>query len=174
MRTPKQIGASRANGARSKAPMPVEIILVAARWRQQRICGIQKTNFDYDIASIETNPENPAGQPVLSLRRNDGSIRSHEPLFRFEVALEGRISRAVHGFSSSRIRKPTETRGTTGFQGGTHLRKRRLILSMPRTRLASRKKLILQNEPTNPLKILHTLPRLILSMPRTWLRSRKN
>jgi len=74
--------------------MLVETI-VAARWRQQRIWGLQKTNFDYDIASIETNPENPAMRAVLALRTNDESIRSHELLLRFEIALDRQISRAL-------------------------------------------------------------------------------
>jgi hypothetical protein len=146
MGTPKQIAASRANGARSKGPvtpegkrtssrnstrhgmfadtlvlekentaqfhellnelldehqpstrtqmMLVETI-VAARWRQQRIWGIQKTNFDYDIASVEIDSENPALRAVMALRTNDESIRSHELLLRFEIALDRQISRAL-------------------------------------------------------------------------------
>jgi hypothetical protein len=47
---------------------PTQIMLVetivAARWRQQRIWGIQKTNFDIDIASIPTKPENPPSEPL--------------------------------------------------------------------------------------------------------------
>jgi hypothetical protein len=62
---------------------------------QQRIWGIQKTNFDYDIASIETNPENPALRAAMALRTNDQSIRSHELLLRFEIALDRQVSRAL-------------------------------------------------------------------------------
>ncbi len=69
--------------------------IVAARWRQRRIWGIQKMNFDYDIASITTNPENPPTRAALALRTNDESIRSHELLLRFEIALDRQISRAI-------------------------------------------------------------------------------
>ncbi len=147
MRTPKQIAASRANGARSKGPVtpegkrnssrnstrhgmfadtlvletevpsqfhellnelldehkpstPTQTMLVetivAARWRQQRIWGIQKTNFDYDIASVETDSENPALRAALALRTTEESIRSHELLLRFEIALDRQISRSLH------------------------------------------------------------------------------
>jgi hypothetical protein len=74
--------------------MLVETI-VAARWRQQRIWGIQKTNFDYDIASVETDSENPALRAALALRTTEESIRSHELLLRFEIALDRQISRAI-------------------------------------------------------------------------------
>ncbi len=146
MRTPKQIAASRANGARSKGPVtaegkrnssrnstrhgmfadtlvlerenpaqfrellnellnehkpstPTQTMLVetivAARWRQQRIWGIQKTNFDVDIASVEIDSENPALRAAMALRTNDESIRSHELLLRLEIALDRQISRAL-------------------------------------------------------------------------------
>ncbi len=163
MRAPKQIAASRVNGARSKGPAtpegkrnssrnstrhgmfadtlvlekenptqfhellnelldehqpstPTHTLLVetivAARWRQQRICGIRKTNFDYGIASIETNPENPASQAVFTLRRNDGSIRSYEHCSASKSPSMARSPEPSIASSSSRIKEPTETRST--------------------------------------------------------------
>ena len=52
-------------------------------------------NFDYDIASITTNPGNPAIRAALALRTSDESIRSHKLLLRFEIALDRQISRAI-------------------------------------------------------------------------------
>jgi hypothetical protein len=69
--------------------------IVAARWRQTRIWGIQKTNFDYDIASVASTSENPAQRAVEALRTNEESIRSHELLLRYEVVLDRQISRAL-------------------------------------------------------------------------------
>jgi hypothetical protein len=74
--------------------MLVETV-VAARWRQRRIWGIQKTNFDYDIASVSSTSENPAQRAVEALRTSDESIRSHELLLRYEIALYRQISRAL-------------------------------------------------------------------------------
>jgi hypothetical protein len=146
MRTPKQIAASRANGARSKGPVtvqgklnssknstrhgmfadtlvlekedpaqlhellddlmgehqpttPTQTLLVetivAARWRQTRIWGMQKVAFDADIASSADAPENPALRAVQALRTSPESIRSHELMLRYEIALDRQISRAL-------------------------------------------------------------------------------
>jgi hypothetical protein len=146
MRTPKQIAASRANGARSKGPItaqgkrnssrnsirhgllaetvvleeedtgrffdllndllgehqpatPTETMLVeticVASWRRSRIWGMQKENFDHDIASCHVETDSPALCATLALRSSPESIRSHELLLRYEVAFDRQISRSV-------------------------------------------------------------------------------
>jgi hypothetical protein len=146
MRTPKQIAASRANGARSKGPVtaqgkrnssrnsirhgllaesvvlreedkprflaelneliaehepatPTEHTLVetihVANWRRSRIWGMQKENFDHDVASSDVETDSPALCAVLSLRSSPDSIRSHELLLRYEVAFDRQMSRAL-------------------------------------------------------------------------------
>jgi len=146
MRTPKQIAAYRANGARSKGPVTAEVnsnssrdsirhgifadtlvvekqnptqflellnelldehppstptqtmlveAIVAARSRRRRFWGIQKINFDCDIASGTPNPKNTAIRAALALRTNDESIRSHELFLRCEIAIDRQISRAI-------------------------------------------------------------------------------
>jgi hypothetical protein len=145
MSTPKQIAASRANGAKSKGPVtpqgkrnssrnatrhgllaetivleaehtgrflelleslidehqpqtPTETMLVdtiaAARWRQDRIWGMQKVAFDHDIASCDAAESSPL-RAVLALRASPESIRTHELLLRYEIALDRQISRAL-------------------------------------------------------------------------------
>jgi hypothetical protein len=146
MRTPKQIQASRANGARSKGPVtakgkqnssrnsirhgllaetvvlkeestgrffdllndliaehqpatPTEVMLVetiaVADWRRSRIWGMQKENFDHDVASCDVDTDSPALCAVLALRSSPESIRSHELLLRYEVAFDRQVSRAL-------------------------------------------------------------------------------
>jgi len=146
MRTPKQIQASRANGARSKGPTtaqgkrnssrnsirhgllaetvvlkeehtgrffdllngliaehqpatPTEVMLVetiaVADWRRSRIWGMQKENFDHDVASCHVDTDSPALCAVLTLRSSPESIRSHEVLLRYEVAFDRQVSRAL-------------------------------------------------------------------------------
>jgi hypothetical protein len=146
MRTPKQIAASRANGARSKGPitaqgkrnssrnsvrhgllaetivleeehtgrfldllkeltdehlpatctetMLVETIAVAS-WRRSRIWGMQKENFDHDVASCDVETDSPALCATLALRSSPESIRSHEVLLRYEIAFDRQISRSL-------------------------------------------------------------------------------
>jgi hypothetical protein len=145
MSTPKQIAASRANGAKSKGPVtpqgkrnssrnatrhgllaetvvleaentgrflelleslidehqpqtPTETMLVdtiaVARWRQDRIWGMQKVAFDHDIASCDAAESSPL-RAVLALRASPESIRTHELLLRYEIALDRQISRAL-------------------------------------------------------------------------------
>jgi hypothetical protein len=146
MRTPKQIAASRANGARSKGPVtsqgkrnssrnsirhgllaetvvlkeehtgrffdllnelidehqpatPTETMLVetiaVASWRQSRIWGMQKENFDHDVDSCTVETDSPALCATLALRSSPESIRSHELLLRYEVAFDRQISRSI-------------------------------------------------------------------------------
>jgi hypothetical protein len=146
MSTPKQIAASRANGARSKGPItpqgkrnssrnsirhgllaetvvleeedtgrffdllhdfigehqlatPTETMLVetitVASWRRSRIWGMQKENFDHDIASCNVDTDSPALCATLALRSSPESIRSHEVLLRYEVAFDRQISRSL-------------------------------------------------------------------------------
>ena len=145
MSTPKQIAASRANGAKSKGPvtpqgkrnssrnrtrhgmfadtivlegedksqflemledlfdehqprtrtesMLVEV-LTAARWRQDRIFGMQKVAFDYDIAHCLADVELKPLRAVLAMRTPE-SARSHELLVRYEIALDRQVSRTL-------------------------------------------------------------------------------
>ena len=157
MRTPKQIQASRANGARSKGPttaqgkrnssrnsirhgllaetvvlkeehtgrffdllndliadhqpvsatetMLVETIAVA-NWRRSRIWGMQKENFDHDVASCDVDTDSPALCAVLALRSSPESIRSHELLLRYEVAFDRQISRALARLQKLQEKRP--------------------------------------------------------------------
>jgi hypothetical protein len=146
MSTPKQIAASRANGARSKGPVteqgkrnssgnstrhglfaetivlenekedefiellnelldehqpqtPTETIMVeaiaAARWRQDRIWGMQKVAFDHDVSSSPSDSNSPPLRAVLALRVSPENIRTHELLLRYEIAFDRQISRAL-------------------------------------------------------------------------------
>jgi hypothetical protein len=145
MSTPKQIAASRANGAKSKGPAtpqgklvssrnstrhglfagdivleaehtgrflelveslfeehnprtPTQRLLVeniaAARWRQWRIWGMQKVAFDYEVASPSIT-DNPPLRAVLAWKNSAGSMRTHELLLRYEIALDRQISRSL-------------------------------------------------------------------------------
>jgi hypothetical protein len=145
MSTPKQIAASRANGAKSKGPAtpegklvssrnstrhglfaenivleaedtgrfielveslfeehnprtPTERLLVeniaAARWRQWRIWGMQKVAFDHEVASPSTTNDPPL-RAVLAWKNSAESIRTHELLLRYEIALDRQISRSL-------------------------------------------------------------------------------
>jgi hypothetical protein len=145
MSTPKQIAASRANGAKSKGPAtpegklvssrnstrhglfaenivleaedtgrfielaeslfeehnprtPTEKFLVeniaAARWRQWRIWGMQKVAFDHEVASPSATNDPPL-RAVLAWRNSAESVRTHELLLRYEIALDRQISRAL-------------------------------------------------------------------------------
>ena len=138
--------------------MLVETI-VAARWRQRRIWGIQKMNFDYDIASITTNSENAAVRAALALLTNDESISSHELLLRFEIALDRQSSRALLRLQQLQDRKASR-------DSKRNLVPNREPVPCRGPGPAIEKKMILQNEPTNPLKTLQRLPRLILPMLR--------
>ena len=146
MSTPKQIAASRTNGAKSKGPVtpqgklnssrnstrhgllaetivleaehtgpflemvrelceehqpstPTENMMLetiaSARWRQDRIWEMQKTAFDYDIASSDSATGPPVVRAVLALRNSPESVRTHELLLRYEIALDRQISRSL-------------------------------------------------------------------------------
>jgi hypothetical protein len=146
MRTPKQIAASRANGAKSKGPVtdqgklnssrnstrhgifaetivletedtpafleliedlysehdprtPTEMMLVdtiaAARWRQDRIFGMQKVAFDQDVDSGDEAVQSPPHRAVRAWRSSSDSVRTHELLLRYEIALDRQISRSL-------------------------------------------------------------------------------
>jgi hypothetical protein len=146
MSTPKQIAASRANGARSKGPVtaqgklnssrnstrhglfaqtivledekkeefftllnelldehkpgtPTETMLVeaiaAARWRQDRIWGMQKVAFDHDVSSSPTPSAVPPLRAVLSLHSSPERVRTHELLLRYDIAFDRQISRVL-------------------------------------------------------------------------------
>jgi hypothetical protein len=73
--------------------MFVEII-AAARWRQDRIFGMQKVAFDYDVASAPAEVELNPLRAVISIRSPE-SARTHELLLRYEIALDRQISRAL-------------------------------------------------------------------------------
>jgi hypothetical protein len=74
--------------------MLVETITVAS-WRRSRIWGMQKENFDHDIASCNVETDSPALCATLALRSSPESIRSHELLLRYEVAFDRQISRSL-------------------------------------------------------------------------------
>jgi hypothetical protein len=170
MSTPKQIAASRANGARSKGPItaqgkrnssrnsirhgllaetvvleeedtgrffdllndfigehqpatPTETMLVetitVASWRRSRIWGMQKENFDHDIASCNVDTDSPALCATLALRGSPESIRSHEVLLRYEVAFDRQISRSLlrlQHLQDRRAQRPQKAKETTPEQ----------------------------------------------------------
>ena len=68
--------------------------IAAAHWRQRRILGMQKVAFDHDVESCSTTEVNPL-RAVLALRGSPDSIRTHELLLRYEIALDRQISRAL-------------------------------------------------------------------------------
>ena len=78
---------------------PTETMLVetlaAARWREDRIWGMQKVAFDCDVAASNDATQSSALRAVLALRGSPESIRSHELLLRYEIALDRQISRAL-------------------------------------------------------------------------------
>ena len=74
--------------------MLVETI-AAARWRQERIWGMQKIAFDYDVSSSASLAELNPLRAVLGLRNSPESVRTHELLLRYEIALDRQISRAL-------------------------------------------------------------------------------
>jgi hypothetical protein len=78
---------------------PTETMLVdtiaAARWRQDRIWGMQKVAFDHDIASCDSAEESSPLRAVLTLRSSAESVRTHELLLRYEIALDRQTSRAL-------------------------------------------------------------------------------
>jgi hypothetical protein len=94
---------------------PTEAMLVdtiaAARWRQDRIWGMQKVAFDHDIASCDTADESSPLRAVLTLRNSPESVRTHELLLRYEIALDRQISRALlrlHQLQDRRAQERTE------------------------------------------------------------------
>ena len=163
MSTPKQIAASRANGAKSKGPAtpqgklvssrnstrhglfaetivleaedtarfvelveslfqehnprtPTEKILVeniaAARWRQWRIWGMQKVAFDHEVA-LPSPTNDPPLRAVLAWRNSSESIRTHELLLRYEIALDRQISRALLRLQQLQAREVSVKRPST-------------------------------------------------------------
>jgi hypothetical protein len=62
---------------------PTETMLVeaiaAARWRQDRIWGMQKVAFDHDVTSSPTTSTVPPLRAVLSLHNSADSVRTSAP-----------------------------------------------------------------------------------------------
>jgi hypothetical protein len=153
MRTPKQIAASRANGAKSKGPVtaqgkrnssrnsirhglfadtivleeekkdeffellhelldehqpatPTETMMVetiaAARWRQDRIWGMQKVAFDHDVSTSPDPSAIPPLRAVLSLQSSPEKVRSHELLLRYASPSTAKFPEPSSAFNSSR------------------------------------------------------------------------
>jgi hypothetical protein len=77
---------------------PTERFLVetiaAAVWRQWRIWGMQKVAFDDEVAS-GSDTDQPPLCAVLAWRKSAESIRAHELLLRYEIALDRQISRSL-------------------------------------------------------------------------------
>jgi len=77
---------------------PTERILVenvaAARWRQWRIWGMQKVAFDHEVASPSTTNDPPL-RAVLAWKNSADTMRTHELLLRYEIALDRQISRSL-------------------------------------------------------------------------------
>jgi hypothetical protein len=69
--------------------------LAASIWRRDRIWGMQKVAFDHDVSSCNAEADHPALQAVLALRGSPDSVRSHELMLRYEIALDRQISRAL-------------------------------------------------------------------------------
>ena len=69
-------------------------VLAAARWRQDRIFGMQKVAFDYDVSTSPATGEIRPLRAVLAMRTPE-SARSHELLLRYEVALDRQVSRTL-------------------------------------------------------------------------------
>jgi type IV secretory pathway VirB10-like protein len=67
----------------------------AARWRQDRIWGMQKVAFDHDVTSSPTTSTLPPLRAVLSLHNSADSVRTHELLLRYDIAFDRQISRAL-------------------------------------------------------------------------------
>ena len=78
---------------------PTETMLVdtiaVARWRQDRIWGMQKVAFDHDIATCDAETDSSPLRAVLTLRGSPESVRTHELLLRYEIALDRQISRSL-------------------------------------------------------------------------------
>jgi hypothetical protein len=85
--------------------MLVETI-AAARWRQDRIWGMQKVAFDYDVASSPSGAELNPLRAVLALRSPE-TVRTHELLLRYEIALDRQISRALLRLQQLQAREKT-------------------------------------------------------------------
>ena len=68
--------------------------IAAARWRQWRIWGMQKVAFDYEVAAPSTTNDPPL-RAVLAWKNSADSMRTHELLLRYEIALDRQISRSL-------------------------------------------------------------------------------
>jgi hypothetical protein len=76
---------------------PTEEMLVktiaSAQWRRDRIWNLQKAQFDRDIQSQP--PATAPPQAAIQALNNPDTVRTHELLLRYEVALDREISRAL-------------------------------------------------------------------------------
>ena len=73
--------------------LPVENI-AAARWRQWRIWGMEKVLFDHEVASPSITTDPPL-RAFLAWKNSPESMRTHELLLRYEIALDRQISRSL-------------------------------------------------------------------------------
>ena len=82
-----------------KPATPTETMMVeaiaAARWRQDRIWGMQKVAFDHDVSSSPATSAAPPLRAVLSLHSSPETVRAHELLLRYDIAFDRQISRAL-------------------------------------------------------------------------------
>ena len=89
---------SRASLRNTILALPTQKLLVeniaAARWRQWRIWGMQKVAFDDEVASPSTTNDPPL-RAVLAWQNSADSMRTHELLLRYEIALDRQISRSL-------------------------------------------------------------------------------
>ena len=95
--------------------MLVETI-AAAHWRQRRILGMQKVAFDHDVASCTSATELNPLRAVLALHASPESIRTHELLLRYEVALDRQISRALLRLHQLQARELEQSRAKGAVQ----------------------------------------------------------
>ena len=70
-------------------------IIAAASWRQQRIWGMQKVAFDYDVATSTSATNSNPLRAVMALRDSPDNARTHELMLRYEIAFDRQISRAL-------------------------------------------------------------------------------
>ncbi len=124
----------------------------AARWRHWRIWGMQKAAFDDEVAAPSATDDPPL-RAVLAWHNSADSMRTHE-LLRYEMPSTARSPQLSSVSSRPRIGKPTEARSATGFRTGNRSLRTPLDPRDATHLTPQSKKVILQNEPTSPLKIL--------------------
>src|SRR6185295_5643555 len=68
--------------------------LAVARWKRDRIWGMQKVAFDHDVETKSAETVSHPLAAVLALHSPE-TVRAHELLLRYDVALDRQISRTI-------------------------------------------------------------------------------